>query len=524
MSSNDTMIQMEVPIPSDVLIHVLEFALPLWGEDHDDDDGMTSIVGDQKSAHVLHVKQIQRSSEIIRQSLVWVASLRLVSRHWMSLLPLDPTTTTTTNGWYHVAKALGLDPPRYLYAGGNYWELCQSVWKAETQRAQAQGEAETRNATRPRIACGMRRPPNTHSPDHPHDPLKRPTMVHLPPELVERVAANAMALESFLKSVDFFLDNNTNNDQDGRWEWSQSALQRYRMFLHLKRSHPNVWLVPTVEIEFCWLSHIFRTETYWTDMAQLGIPLDHSLCLQHYGEVATFSKAVQGTAQLWNATFFESGVPYLAENTDLSWNIWNVVGGGLEPCRAHRSDPRRFFPQMGPPVPIIQTHATKNTPTNSKNGQNNNAINLPNIGLTAEEVHADLSWFSHLQEAFQEMNSNAYQVMRGNNGSSSLPLLLKQVLPSYERFLNLCHAHTANNDVLTNPAPPLVLDLVWHAHQMEPAQYKQDCLELFGTEFWHDPWPHGLGVMTEASDELLCAWKTTYGTPMADDWKYFNKH
>eukprot|EP00978_Attheya_sp_CCMP212_P019648 scaffold55276_cov55-Attheya_sp.AAC.5 len=248
-------------------------------------------------------------------------------------------------------------------------------------------------------------------------------------------------------------------------------------------------------------------------MAHLGIPMttmtqDHSLCLQHYGEVATFSKAVQGTAQLWNATFSDNcSVPYLAENTNMSWNIWNVVGGGLELCRAHRSDPRRFFPQMGPPVP---RNATIYTTCNDNNNNNNTMNLLPNIGLTAEQVHADLSWFPHLQEAFREMNSNAYQV-----------------LPSYERFLNLCHANTNdnNNNVLTsNPAPPLVLDLIWHAHQMEPVRYKQDCLELFGTEFWHDPWPHGLGVVTEASDELECAWKTKYGTPMADDWKYFNKH
>eukprot|EP00978_Attheya_sp_CCMP212_P019647 scaffold55276_cov55-Attheya_sp.AAC.4 len=206
MSSNDT-IQMEVPIPSDVLIHVLEFALPLWGEDE-----TTRISEDKKS-------------EIIRQSLVWVASLRLVSRHWKSLLSLYPNnstnntnnqeedinTTGPTNGWYHVARALGLDPPRYLYAGGNYWELCQSVWKAETQRAHAQVEAGTRNFNAPSIACGMRRPPND-TPDHPHP--ERP-MVHLPPELVERVAANAMALESFLKSVHFFLANHNN---DGRWD------------------------------------------------------------------------------------------------------------------------------------------------------------------------------------------------------------------------------------------------------------------------------------------------------------------
>eukprot|EP00978_Attheya_sp_CCMP212_P019645 scaffold55276_cov55-Attheya_sp.AAC.2 len=168
-----------------------------------------------------------------------------------------------------------------------------------------------------------------------------------------------------------------------------------------------------------------------------------------------------------------------------------VEGAVRQPIRCHWGCRRTH---LGPPVP---RNATIHTTCNGNNNNNNTMNLLPNIGLTAEQVHADLSWFPHLKEAFREMNSNAYQVMRGRddatNGSSSF-------------------STTGIGSDMARPSNGT-------------GPYKQDCLELFGTEFWHDPWPHGLGVVTEAaSDELECAWKTTFGTPMADDWKYFNKN
>lgn len=97
-------------------------------------------------------------------------------------------------------------------------------------------------------------------------------------------------------------------------------------------------------------------------------------------------------------------------------------------------------------------------------------------------------------------------------------LFSRQILPSYERFLNLC-----NQQSDANFSPPYVIDLIWHAHQMEPHCYKADCLDLFGREFWHEPWPHGLGVSSPLTQEFECAWKQAYGTPVGDDKFYMGK-
>ena len=95
-------------------------------------------------------------------------------------------------------------------------------------------------------------------------------------------------------------------------------------------------------------------------------------------------------------------------------------------------------------------------------------------------------------------------------------LLRNHLLPSYERFLNLCHSHAIQEKHIS---PPYVLDLIWHAHQMEPVSYKNDCLSLFHREFWHHPWPKELGESVSVSEEFQCAWKMHYGTTMEDDWK-----
>lgn len=134
-------------------------------------------------------------------------------------------------------------------------------------------EAARENFARdPGFACGMRMPPR---PLDAHPNPERPA-VKVSIELVERVAANANALESFLNSIDFsILLKGYGKNKD----WHESSLNRYKMFLYLKLANPSVWLVPTADIEFCWLAHIFRTRPFWKDMADLGSKPDHRLCL-----------------------------------------------------------------------------------------------------------------------------------------------------------------------------------------------------------------------------------------------------
>lgn len=391
------------------------------------------------------------------------------------------------NGLVSSSQIFVLEPPAQLYAGGTYRDVCECLLKTEKQKKEALDEVAARRRHEPMVACGMRIMPQR-PPKHPQ-PLAD---VALSPSTKSRIAENAKALESFLKSLDYSL---AQIEQVG---WSESSLIRYRMFLHLKRTHPGIWLVPTVDIEFVWLAHIFRTQTYWKDMKTLGVDLQHSLCLQGFGEVATFADAVCATASLWNDTFGPM-YPYLPPGTDTSIQIFKVGRNSiLEGSTMRQEKPYSFFPGMGATT-VTESPAT---------------LQLPPVSLQPQDVAADLKWFPELQQAFRDLSSNRYYSYA--YGRRNGEFIEKQVIPSYERFLDLCRRSN-----MENPAPPYVLDLVWHAHQIEPVCYKNDCLSLFGCEFWHDPWPTGRGKSTPLSAEFQCQWKQAFGTRIGEDWEFY---
>lgn len=415
------------------------------------------------------------------------AEWRLINHRWRTLMDSQYSTV-----WYHLALFLNLEPPSQLYAGGTYRDVCQYLLKADKEKRSAIAELAERRRTQPRYACGIRMVPR--KPENHPQPLAH---VKLSPASKQRIAENAKALENFLRSLNYSLVRvEQNNDV-----WSESALIRYRMFLFLKQTHPNVWLVPTVDIEFCWLTHIFRTQTYWKDMTALGINPKHSICLQSYGQVATFSQAICATANLWNKTFGESRYPYLPPGTDTSIKIWKVETKSiLEDASVYQDKPYSFFPAMGAKVSVPPPQ-----------------VDLPLISIRHQDIAADLKWFPELEQGFKDLVSNEYFHDRYRMCDV---FIKKQVIPSYERFLDLSNRH-GGDEVKKSPAPPYVLDLVWHAHQLDPVRYKNDCMSLFGCEFWHDPWPHGLGKSTPLSKEFECQWKQTFGTHMADDWKFY---
>jgi hypothetical protein len=112
-------------------------------------------------------------------------------------------------------------------------------------------------------------------------------------------------------------------------QWQQSAvlkqmITRYYRFMQLKAFHPpNVLLIPTLDIEIVWQTHLLRPEMYQTDCLRLfRRVIDHSLLLS---DVQNFSKehAFQDTCQLYKQRFGEQYCPHLlpldTEETVLSY-------------------------------------------------------------------------------------------------------------------------------------------------------------------------------------------------------------
>ena len=320
-------------LPKDILVRVLSFLV---------DDGNTqNTQNDNKILKVYPitnhkvVTQLDRTASTrIRRTFWCLADLRRVNKYWKQVLDGEQDGSKI---WYQAAQGLGLEPPPRLFytytttpAGGgsttptttslpSYQRVCQLLLQAEEDRERVMAGAR-------RLAmksmCRMSAPPRQPFPPHPN--LKE-AVIKLPSDMQQRISDNALALKTFLGSIHYCVDqkplqeckqqqkkkkrktttsgstsdstdcedgNDTDLDSDTYYPDAEeqqsnfdarSALFCYRLFLQLKKSHPNLWLFPTADIEFCWLTHIFRTELYWNDMTALEIDPHHPTCLTCYG-------------------------------------------------------------------------------------------------------------------------------------------------------------------------------------------------------------------------------------------------
>lgn len=126
----------------------------------------------------------------------WVASLRQINHHWKDLIDQNDRI------WFNVADHLLLDPPKHLYAGGSYLEVCRLLVRAEKQRESAfQNAIEKLKKCRMSIACGIGfGSPVCGIAEH---PAQQKTHIKFANKLKTRLAQNASSLESFLGSFNF---------------------------------------------------------------------------------------------------------------------------------------------------------------------------------------------------------------------------------------------------------------------------------------------------------------------------------
>ncbi|CAF3065669.1 unnamed protein product [Rotaria sp. Silwood2] len=100
-----------------------------------------------------------------------------------------------------------------------------------------------------------------------------------------------------------------------RKQWQKSSILKqmitiYYHFMQLKAYHPaNILLIPTIDIEIVWQTHLLRSEIYQADCLRLFRRVtDHSLLIndiqQHIKE-----QAFQDTCQLYEQRFSEQYCP-----------------------------------------------------------------------------------------------------------------------------------------------------------------------------------------------------------------------
>ena len=115
-------------------------------------------------------------------------------------------------------------------------------------------------------------------------------------------------------------------------EWQQSSIfkqivQRYYRFLQLKASTPsNILLIPTLDIEIIWQTHLLRPEIYRKDCLRLFHRIiDHSLLINHIN--STFKQeAFLDTCHLYQQRFGQiyCTLPSIDDGTSQSlYSYWD---------------------------------------------------------------------------------------------------------------------------------------------------------------------------------------------------------
>ena len=198
-------------------------------------------------------------------------------------------------------------------------------------------------------------------------------------------------------------------------------ITRYFRFMQLKAANPaNVLLVPTMDIEMIWQTHLLRPHIYQQDCLRLfHRVIDHSLLTE---EIEQFLKeqAFRDTCQLYEERFGEPYCPLpILESTE------------PKPPRYEH----HVFGSLKCLIPVYsywdQTHVTFANKPSAMTSENP-------FSFTAADVILDGNWLSLCKRFMTEMRSRIR--IRGYNYPDKdqidlSPGSLRRLIKSYERFL-----------------------------------------------------------------------------------------
>lgn len=290
---------------------------------------------------------------------------------------------------------------------------------------------------------------------------------------------------------------------------AEQLLGRYSRFLQLKARYPTHFLVPTLDIELVWQSHMLRPDYYWQDLGRLGMAVgDHQLLLGLY-ESNVKKEALRRTALLWEDMFGEPYLlPYVDEAVDLeesraAWDgqapvdsvdysaVINEAFSSLHPDQQQVAIPAHLAQEQPKPALRMMLEMAYSHRVVVQKSPRSHAPNL--TSLRACDVVKDYEWFSNLAED-----------LRGRGGHADLPRVRK----GYERFLFLLSKH--GEAVASFFHPSYEIDVMWHAHMLRPHIYQADTRRLVGFDVVHLPWPKPGDQMMEDGVRSQQIWDALY--------------
>jgi hypothetical protein len=229
-------------------------------------------------------------------------------------------------------------------------------------------------------------------------------------------------------------------DEDRRFQKEEMvvlAMRRYDMFMKLKVKYPLTFLVPTLDIEMVWQSHLLRPVKYKEDcLKNYRTFIDHAF-LANEAQQAFLDRGLEETAELWKKEYNEEYCPLPLNN---------------EPA------PRFACPPFGLVNLMPQTlywWKTQADLTYGQAGKWNNPFQL-----TAKNIIDDRQWLRY------------YNKFIGDPHKRSQKKILNRAIKAYERFMYMAAKYPPGSGELIHPT--YVIDVIWHSHMIHPHIYRED--------------------------------------------------
>jgi hypothetical protein len=265
------------------------------------------------------------------------------------------------------------------------------------------------------------------------------------------------------------------------------------MFISLRKKYPDIALIPTADILFAELAHLFRTKEYYEDLDEKLIP--ENLLILKDGIKELYFECIKGTSDLWETEYH---CPYIPSDFILKdWVYWEVR------VPDDPFNPPRTPDYLPPPpyIPVIGPLPGKNIPLEIS------------ISLTASDLIDDAKWLPALERGLSGMLEDCRNWGLENSNEENI---YQRLFFSYCRFLFLVAKYPQES---SNLAPPVAIDLMWHAHMTLMHQYINDTQRILGFPLNHHPWKSSKDLLP-VSSQFACLWKEEFKTTLENDHIY----
>ncbi|CAF3920257.1 unnamed protein product [Rotaria sp. Silwood1] len=292
-----------------------------------------------------------------------------------------------------------------------------------------------------------------------------------------------------------------------REQWQQSTILkqmiiRYYRFMQLKASHPtDLLLVPTLDIEIIWQTHLLRPEIYQADCIRLFHRIiDHKLLTN---DIEKFYKeqAFRDTCQLYEQKFGENYclLPSFVRRKQTASNAsCNAVDTYLHDKTYYTYwDKTNFELLLEPP----------------KDYENP-------FSFTEGDMIVDMNWLDMCKIFMvdaQKKTSVPFNFWARSKQIDLQPGKMERLKKSYERFLYIAAKYPLK-DSDGSIFPTYAIEIMWHAHMQEPLNYAADCVRLVGYVIFHNLWSTIKDDnMQKSSVKTSDIWKQEFGTDIITD-------